>query len=190
MELVGAFSSADTAHDLARQLNGRLLVDPREDTSHLPFAALVSVDTDQPAGFLTAADVAAYVGYRRVIKPRKTEVPDHQHSLPGKIALFPMVRRDDLSHEAADSYWRDVHAPLALRVHESMSFYIQLSIVHVVHGPKWDGIAHCGFDSLEDLRLRFYGSKAGQEEVEQDIIKFANPRRSPRRLICDEYLFR
>ena len=36
-----------------------------------------------------------------------------------------------------------------------MSHYRQLSVVHRLHGPAWDGFALCGFDSIEDLRERF-----------------------------------
>lgn len=189
MELVGAFKDRETARSFAERLQGRLLLDPREETGHLPFSALVSVDTDQSDDFLRAADVGAYLAFRREVKPRVMQSPGVDHGLPGKIAVFPMVRRSDLSHEAADGHWRDVHAPLALRVHEAMSFYTQLSIVHIIHGPEWDGIAQCGFDSLDDLRLRFYGSVDGQKEVERDVAKFADPKRSPRRLICDEFVF-
>ena len=189
MELVGAFSDRGQARVFAELHMGRLIEDPRKDTAHLPFAALVSVETDRPAGFLSAADVGAFICLRRVIKPRVSPEPASDASLPGKIAVFPMVRRPDLDHEQADGYWRDQHAPLALRVHKAMSFYTQLSVVHVIHGPDWDGIAHCGFDSIEDLRLRFYDSPAGQKEVAKDVAEFADPSRSPRRLICDEYLF-
>jgi hypothetical protein len=189
MELIGAFSDRDTGRSFAEQLKGRLLLDPREETAHLPFAALVSVETDRPASFLAACDVGAYVGFRREVKPRLVQTPDKNHELPGSVAVFPMVRRSDLGHEMADGHWRDIHAPIALRVHEAMSFYTQLSIVHVIHGPDWDGIAQCGFDSLEDLRLKFYGSAEGQKEVERDVATFADPKKSPRRLICNEYLF-
>jgi len=189
MELVGAFSDRDQARTFAERLRGRLIADPREDTAHLPFAALVSVETDRPAGFLAAADVGAFICMRRVIKPRVSAEPARDHSLPGKIAVFPMVRRPDLDHEQADGYWRDQHAPLALRVHKAMSFYTQLSVIHVIHGPDWDGIAHCGFDNIEDLRLRLYDSPSGQKEVAKDVAKFADTSRSPRRLICDENLF-
>tara|TARA_R110002073_G_scaffold7456_11_gene42426 strand:- start:1024 stop:1602 length:579 start_codon:yes stop_codon:yes gene_type:complete len=189
MELVGAFSDRDKARAFAEQFFGRLLVDPRPETGHLPFAALVSVETDQAASFIEAADAGAFICVRRFIKPRLTTQADGEFLLPGKIAVFPMVKRSDLSHEQADGYWRDMHGPLALRVHEAMTFYTQLSIVHVIHGPRWDGIAQCGFDDIDDLRLRFYGSPAGQKEVEVDVRKFADPKRSPRRLICDEYLF-
>lgn len=189
MELVGAFRDPKIARSLAEHLRGRLVLDPREDSSHLPCSALVSVDTDHISDFLQAADVGAYLAYRREVKPRSSPQPNSNHQLPGKIALFPMVRRRDLDHEASDAHWRDVHAPIALRVHSAMTFYTQLSVVHRFHGPQWDGIAQCGFDSLDDLRLRFYSSPSGQKEVERDVVQFADPKRSPRRLICDEFLY-
>ena len=98
----------------------------------------------------------------------------------------PMLRHPDLSHADADRYWRDRHAPLALRIHVAMSNYTQLSIVHRISGPPWDGFALCGFDSLEDLRDRFYDGPAGREAIREDVARFADPAHSPRRLIAVE----
>lgn len=187
MEIVGAYSDREVAKDVAETLNGRLVVDPREETGHLPFAALVSLDGDQVDSLMDTADIGVTVCFRRVIKARASE--QSSGALPGKIAVFPMVNHPDLTRGEADAYWRDQHAPLALRVHVAMSFYTQLSIVHVIRGPEWTGIAHCGFDTLDDLRTRFYETPAGQKEVEKDVVKFADVKNSPRRLICDEYLF-
>ena len=70
-----------------------------------------------------------------------------------------------------------------------MTFYTQLAIVQTLRGPEWDGFAMCGFDNEEDLRTKFYNGPEGQKEVEKDVRTFANPKASPRRLICDEYLY-
>lgn len=188
MELVGAFSDRELAQSLAKQFGGRLVMDPRPDTSHLPFAALVSLDSDA-ADELLAADVGVYLCVRREQKVRSGVAPNSEHQIPGKIALFPMVKHDDLSHRESDVHWRDLHTPLALRVHTEMSFYTQLSIVHIIRGPHWDGFAQCGFNNEEDLRTKFYAGPEGQREVEKDVRTFANPKASPRRLICDEYLY-
>jgi uncharacterized protein (TIGR02118 family) len=102
------------------------------------------------------------------------------------IALYPMVRSPSLSHAEADRYWRDRHAPLALRHHVGMSHYTQLSIVHRLSGPEWDGFALCGFDSLEDLRERFFDGPEGRVAIREDVARFADGSRSPRRLIAVE----
>ena len=59
----------------------------------------------------------------------------------------------NLTHEESDAHWRDKHAPLALEIHEAMSHYMQLSVLHCFKGTELDGIALCGFDSLEDLKV-------------------------------------
>jgi uncharacterized protein (TIGR02118 family) len=106
--------------------------------------------------------------------------------LPGFIGLFPLVAHPDLGHTNADQYWRDQHAPLALQVHEAMSHYRQLSIVHRFHGPALDGVALCGFDSLLDLRERFYATEVGRQAIATDISQFADTAKSPRRMIVAE----
>ncbi len=189
MELVAAFSSGEMAKQAAQTVGGWLVIDPRPDTSHLPFAALVAVsgDTVEP---LQSADIGLYVCYRREQKLDPNRTPAASGQLPGRIALFPMVRHQALSHRASDDHWRDVHTPIALRVHQAMTFYTQLSITAVIRGPQWDGFALCGFGSEHDLRHRFYATPEGQKEVERDVTTFANPKASPRRLVCDEYNFR
>ena len=188
MELVGAYSDRALAHQIAQKLGARVVSDPREETSHLPFAALVSVDSDD-AEDLIDADVGVYLCYRREQKVNPARTPDDQGRLPGKIALFPMVRHPNLSHRESDDHWRDTHTPIALRVHTEMSFYTQLAVVHTLRGPEVDGFAQCGFDSIDDLRTKFYAGPEGQREVEKDVNTFANPKASPRRLICDEYKY-
>jgi uncharacterized protein (TIGR02118 family) len=151
--------------------------------------------TDDAAALLAAADVGAFVVCRRVVKARATATPasaagETRTALPGVIALYPMVRHPSLSHVEADRYWRDRHAPLALRHHVGMSHYTQLSVVHRLHGPDWDGFALCGFDSLEDLRDRFFDGPAGRVAIREDVARFADPTRSPRRLIVVEESYR
>ena len=97
-----------------------------------------------------------------------------------------MVHHPDLSHRMADAHWRDRHAPLALEHHPAMSYYTQLSVVHRIHGPEWDGFALCAFASIEDLRQRFFGSPEGRVAIRDDVAKFADTSASPRRLIATE----
>ncbi len=146
MELVGAYSDRDLALGLAQEFKGRILLDPRPDTSHLPFAALVCLDSDR-ADAVLSADVGVYFCYRRTQKAHPERLAQSDGSMPGKIALFPMVRSESLSREDADAHWRDIHTPIALRVHQAMTFYTQLAIVQTIKGRVWDGIALCGFDT-------------------------------------------
>ena len=186
LELVAVSNSVERAREVAETVGGTLLFDPREGEA-LPFRALVAAVTDDAAAVLEAADVGAYVVCRRVMKSRP-EAPTSESGAvrPGAIALFTMVHHPDLSHREADLHWRDQHTPLALRHHVAMTHYTQLSIVHRIAGPEWDGFALCGFDSLEDLKQRFYETDEGRRAIREDVARFADARRSPRRLIAME----
>jgi uncharacterized protein (TIGR02118 family) len=187
LELVAVGNDVARARDAASVVAGSLFVDPRDKASGLPFRALVSAVTDDPETLLRAAEIGAYVVCRRTIKPRVSEAPaERGAALPGVIALYPMVRHPGLSHREADRHWRDAHAPLALRHHVGMSHYTQLSVVRRLAGPDWDGFALCGFDSMDDLRERFFDGPAGRVAIREDVARFADPERSPRRLIAIE----
>jgi uncharacterized protein (TIGR02118 family) len=189
LELVAAGTDVARLRAAARSLRGAALIDERADAAGLPFRGLVTAISDDLDVLLAAADVGAYVVCRRVMKPRRSAAGAQRPAattLPGVIALYPMVRHPTLTHTDADRYWRDRHAPLALRHHVGMSHYTQLSVVHRIHGPEWDGFALCGFDSLEDLRERFFDGPEGRVAIRDDVARFADPASSPRRLIVVE----
>jgi uncharacterized protein (TIGR02118 family) len=180
LELAAASTDIDAARDVARALNGTLYSDERDDWQALPFRALVTAVTDDLDALTGIADVGSYVVCRRLIKPGRG----------GVFGLFPLIRRPDLSHRAADTHWRDVHAPLALEHHAAMSQYTQLSVLQQISGTSYDGFALCGFESIDDLRQRFFTTPASRDVILADIARFADTRKSPRRLIALETSFR
>ncbi|MFP6807482.1 MAG: EthD domain-containing protein [Pseudomonadales bacterium] len=188
MELIAAFKDSAQAREVATKLNGTLYVDERENTDHLPFAALVSAQTDELAALIDAADVGTYLVCRRIIKPRQQE-DVRSGQLPGIIGLFTMVANSNMGPQLADRHWRDNHAPLALEVHKAMSFYYQLSVQHVFKGPDWNGFAMCGFDNIDDLRHRFFDTPEGEKAIAVDVAKFSDGKRSPRRTLAVEIRF-
>ncbi len=104
-----------------------------------------------------------------------------------------MIRHPDLTRAEADSYWRDGHAPLALKIHVGMTSYDQFGVLHRLAGPadslSYDGFAFCRFDSMTDLHERFYDGPEGVKAIAEDVAKFADTKRSPRRLLATEYRF-
>jgi len=185
LRLVAAFRDTVKATRLAEKICGTLYLDERQKTDHLPFSSLVSGVTDNLQAFIEAAEIGAYIVHRNIIKPRQNK-DLHRDRLPGVIGLFALVANADLGHQRATEHWRDQHAPLALEVHKAMSHYTQLNILHRFKGPDWDGFALCGFDSMEDLRERFYDSPEGEKLIANDIARFADTRKSPRRIVAVE----
>ncbi len=179
LELAAASSELEEASVVAERLGGTLYADEREDWQKLPFRALVTAATDDAEALRSVADVGLYLIYRRLIKPGE----------PGVIGLFPILRAPGMSHQAADTHWRDVHGPLALKHHEHMTHYTQLSVVETLEGPALDGIALVGFASIEDFRHRFYTGPESPAIIAEDTSRFADLKRSPNRLIAREYRF-
>ena len=179
LELAAAGSDIEAARVLSERYGGTLYTDDRPDVHGLPFRVLATVATDDLQAVKSVGDTGTYLIFRRLMKPGEA----------GAIGLFPMVRAAALSHEAADIHWRDVHAPLALKHHGFMTHYTQLSVVENLSGLPLDGFALCGFATLEDLRQRFYSTADGSEVIAADVARFADPRRSPRRLIVREERF-
>lgn len=174
LEIAACTNNLDAARHAASTLGGTLYWDGREEFAHLPFRALITCVTDNLTELASAADIGLYVVCRRIIKPGQA------HS----VGLFPLVHHPKLTHEQADAHWRDQHAPLTFEHHVAMSHYSQLSVVHRISGPEIDGFALCGFESLDDLRERFYTLPNSAEIIANDVKKFADTRNSPRRLIA------
>ena len=64
-----------------------------------------------------------------------------------------------------------------------MTHYYQLTVVHKFFGEPWNGFAFCCFATEDDLRDRFYDSAQGKRRVAQDVVKFADTKNSPRRVV-------
>jgi len=173
LELVAASTDIEAAARLAEDCRGTLYYDDRPEQS-LPFRALACVVSDDRDAIGRVGDVGTYVVARRVVKPGEAAL----------VALFGMVRARGIGHGTADAHWRDVHGPLALAHHAHMTCYQQLSVVANLSGLELDGFALCGFGSLEDLRQRFYTTPDSEAVIAADVKRFADMRRSPRRLIA------
>jgi hypothetical protein len=174
------------AVNVARMTGGVALVDVDDNDRDRPFDTLVIGDHRVAVG--PVADIGLYrVSVRPMRYQRRSWPPESV--TPGVTAVFPMVRRPDLTHERADAHWRAVHAPLALRHHPGMWHYLQVSVDEVVAGPASDGIALCGFPSEQELRERFFGGPEDRAIISADVALFADVVRSPRRVRMAEWRF-
>ncbi len=186
-EICAAFTDRERARSIAEEHQGTLYVDEREDISKLPFAALICIDTDNLEALLEEADIGVYLIHRRIIKKH---IPDDSCEQSGLLSLHTLVSHPGLDHRQSDDYWRDNHGPLALKIHEAMTYYHQLSILHRFKGPAWDGFAMLGFDSFDDLQNKYFNSDAGKAEIFKDVESFADTRKSPsRRLVAKTWRY-
>lgn len=181
-EICAAFNDRELARRIAASHSGTLYIDEREDIAKLPFAALVCLHTDQLETLIEQADIGVYLVSRRVIKscPQK-----YQGEQDGLLSIHTLVSHPKLGHRKSDDYWREKHAPLALQIHETMTYYHQLSILHCFKGPTWDGFAMLGFASIDDLQKKYFNSDKGKAAILKDVESFADTKKSPsRRLIA------
>jgi hypothetical protein len=100
------------------------------------------------------------------------------------VGVFPMIAKPGITPDAADRHWHQIHGPLALEHHAAMTSYRQLAVVETIAGTRLQGIALCGFAQLEDLRQRFFSFADSRRVIAEDIVRFADTRRSPRRLVA------
>ena len=184
MKVALAFRNRDVATSAAQELGAVLIASNRDETDHLPFDSLVIGATDTLGSHSERADVGSWLICERTIKSKPISELDPAEQ-PGCVGAFTMVAHPELGAAASDAHWRDNHAPLALEIHTAMTHYYQLSVQHTFSGPEWNGFALCCFANEEDLRTRFYNSKEGEKAIGKDVAKFADTKRSPRRVIAD-----
>ena len=176
-------SRGPAAIDAAKETGGTAYVAMERERDPV-FVGLVLAD--DRAAIEPVADLGLYaVEVRRMRHQRRTWAS--ATPTPGVTAAFPMVRRPDLTHEQADAHWRDVHAPLALRHHPGMWHYHQISIIEVLAGPPYDGIALCAFASEQEMSERFFGGPEDQAVIAADVARFADMANSPRRIRMVEW---
>jgi len=171
---VAATTDLEAARSRLTSTGGILYADDRPLWEHLPFRGLLVVAEESAAALDGVGDVGVYRAYRRVLKPGRARV----------VGLFPLCRAPGMSHEAADAHWRDVHGPLALIHHGDMTEYVQLSVEETRSGATFDGFALCGFETPDDVRHRFYSTTEGPGAIAEDVRRFADVKRSPRRLVA------
>jgi len=177
-ELIVTSNNINESRALARQLQGIIYVDDRQDTGSLPFRVLMRLPLDGRPGTDPASLADMAVGTYRAI-PR--EIKGGSMTV---VSLHAMIRHPDLSHAQADDHWHHQHGPLALLHHPYMSQYIQLSVDECLSGPAYDGFALCGFATLDDLKQRFFAGQTSIDVIRTDVGRFSDVQQSPRRLVA------
>lgn len=179
LEFVVIGDDVAAARQVAREHGGKAYADERADSAGLPFRTLVRVVTDTPSALASAASIGTYV-----VCTRPQKVRAHPPDKNAVVQINAMVAAPNITRDESDAHWREVHAPLARRVHIGMSNYTQLSVVHTIAGPNYAGFALVEFENDADFRERFYSGPEGRQEVMDDIVKFADLKVSPRRLVA------
>lgn len=154
-----------------------------EQTNHLPFASMLLGTSSNFMRLSENSCIGLYlVSERSLLNKPLNELSSPE--LPASVGIFPMVASPKVGKAAADEHWQNAHAPLALEVHEAMTHYYQLSVLHRFFGPDWNGLALCCFASETDLREKMHNSAEGKRRIREDIVRFADTQTSPRRVVA------
>jgi hypothetical protein len=183
LKLAAVFAQKQNSQTQTDNGDNRLFTATAEQTNHLPFASLLLGTSSNFMRFNENSCIGLYLVSERSLlnKPLdKLKIPE----LPASVGIFPMVANPRIGAAAADKHWQNVHAPLALEVHNAMTHYYQLSVGHRFFGPDWNGLALCCFASETDLREKMYKSAEGRRRIGEDIGLFADTLRSPRRVVA------
>ncbi len=88
------------------------------------------------------------------------------------IKLIVMLkRRSDLTHEQFLKYWRETHAPLALKLFTAQRKYVHNYCVASPLGePAFDGVAEVWVDDIETLMA--FASSEEASKLNEDEKKF------------------
>ena len=187
LKIAAVFADKAEARKVAKSSQSLVFEASAETTEHLPFAALVLGTSEGLMDLKQRTDVDLYLVNERAVLNQPLSLLD-EDTLPVIAGVFPMVANPEIGPKAADTHWREQHAPIALDVHTAMTHYYQLSIVHRFSGEDWNGLALCCFASEDDLRNKFYNSPEGKRRVAADVMKFADTRNSPRRVVTRSVL--
>jgi uncharacterized protein (TIGR02118 family) len=106
--------------------------------------------------------------------------------------VFTLHRREDMTREEFQRYWREQHAPLVQRHADALRIrrYVQVhardtDLDEAIAGARgseprfYDGVAELWWDSLEELVTAFSseaGQAAGQELLEDEQLFIDLPR--------------
>ena len=183
LKLAAVFANRrDTQEETGEEhLTFNAIADP---TDHLPFASLVLSASPKLIALNEQLCIGLYLVSERAMLNRPLDELSHG-DLPASVGIFPVIAKPGLDALSADTHWREVHGPLALKVHSAMTHYYQLQIVHRFFGPAWHGLALCCFDSEQALREKMYSSAEGKRQITQDILTFADTKNSPRKVVAE-----
>jgi len=157
------------------------------------FDAMVAISGyDQGAAHAVLADALGHEtchAYRVETRPIKTcsRTWAVGERTPGLVMVSPVYRADHLSAREFDEYWRDGHAPLALRHHVGMWDYKQNPVREVLTdgSPPYDGIALLGFPSIDAFTGGLFDSPEGTEIIMTDTKRFLALDRSQSTLMAE-----
>lgn len=135
--------------------------------------------------------VAAYRVDERVMQFCPPHWPLGERSPWFKRINF-LRRKEILSRDAFSDHWRNIHGPLALKIHLTVQYIQNLIAESLTDEPApWDGVVQLDFRSKDDFKNHFFPYPDSKAIMMEDVAKFTADTDKPRySLILSEYVQR
>jgi len=129
-------------------------------------------------------------GYDLVRYFERLEGAPDGEAIPGVTQYSLMRAADGRSADACRQHWREVHRPLALRIHVGLWSYVQDHVQETLTSTGGDVIGHAQlhFRSHADMREKLFDSEAGKREIFADIGNFMSLERTRVALMTERWL--
>jgi uncharacterized protein (TIGR02118 family) len=168
--------------NLRRYIQGHRVAQPRGDA---PFDGVAETWYDSLEAMLeqrrhathelAIRDEAEFIDHRRVeaLTTLDEVMLDGQKKRGMIKGVFLIKRKPTLLRADFTRYWKEVHAPLALKL-PGLRRYVQSNAVDEAYDwaePRWDGVAHLYFDDAQAADQAFV-SQVFLSESSPDVEKF------------------
>lgn len=163
--------------DMAAGLPGAR-IDAEDVAAAAGYTAVIECEfaSDQRAPEALAAEASVIIGLADTYLIETSVAKDTAEARavpPAVRVVSPCLGKAGMNTQEAGRRWAD-HVEKACRVHVGMSRYFQHRHLRALtpEAPPFFGTAMLSFQTLEDLRDRFYCDEAGAREIAEDANSF------------------
>jgi len=133
-------------------------------------------------------DIVAYHVRQGVQRDYAREWPDGERS-PGVKMVYPVQRKDGISHEQFTKHWIEKHVPIVLKYMNGISRYVTNPVERTIgKAPDVDGFVELHYMDPSAVEGPRYNAPEADAIMADDVAQFITP--TGLALRCSEYILR
>lgn len=133
-------------------------------------------------------DIVAYHVLQGVQRDYQRDWPDGQRS-PGVKMVYPVQRKEDITHEQFVTHWVEKHVPIVLKYMNGISRYVTNPVERRIgKAPDVDGIVELHYLDPSAMDGPRYNAPEADAIMADDVAQFITP--TGLALRCSEYILR